>query len=126
MPFDLEKVPFSYAGSYLSFNRLKPKRSTPKWLADAVVYQVYPQSFCDANGDGIGDLPGLISKLDYIRSLGATVVWLNPVLSPFGDAGYDIRDFCRVAPRYGTNADLKRLFKEAHRRGLREIGRAHV
>jgi len=98
------------------------KRPIPKWLENAVVYQVYPQSFCDSNGDGIGDLPGLISKLDYIRSLGVTALWLNPVFdSPFGDAGYDIHDFYRVAPRYGTNSDLKRLFKEAHRRGLRVL-----
>jgi maltose alpha-D-glucosyltransferase/alpha-amylase len=71
----------------------------PSWLRNAVFYQVYPQSFADSNGDGIGDLPGLIGKLDYIRSLGATAIWLNPMFeSPFRDAGYDISDFRKVAP----------------------------
>jgi maltose alpha-D-glucosyltransferase/alpha-amylase len=94
----------------------------PSWLRNAVFYQVYPQSFADSNGDGIGDLPGLIGKLDYIRSLGATAIWLNPMFeSPFRDAGYDISDFRKVAPRYGTNADAVRLFKEAHRRGMKVV-----
>ena len=92
----------------------------PAWLASAVFYQIYPQSFCDSNGDGIGDLPGILSKLDYPQSLGVTALWLNPVFeSPFGDAGYDISDFYKVAPRYGTNRDLARLFREAHRRGMK-------
>ena len=97
---------------------------TPKqaWLETAVFYQIYPQSFCDSNGDGIGDLPGIIAKLDYIRSLGCNAIWLNPVFeSPFKDAGYDVTDFRKVAPRYGTNADLKNLFQEAHRRGMHVI-----
>lgn len=96
--------------------------STPAWLKTAVFYQIYPQSFLDTNGDGIGDLPGIIAKLDYLQSLGVTALWLNPVFqSPFGDAGYDVSDFLRVAPRYGTNADLRRLFREAHKRGLRVV-----
>jgi glycosidase len=96
------------------------KRHTPSWIANAFFYEVYPQSFLDTNGDGIGDLPGVIAKLDYIRSLGCDAIWLNPCFeSPFGDAGYDISDFYKVAPRYGTNADLKRLFKEAHKRDMR-------
>lgn len=91
----------------------------PKWLKNAVFYQVYPQSFYDSNGDGIGDLPGLIDKLDYIRDLGCTAIWINPCFaSPFNDAGYDITDYYKVAPRYGTNADLKRLFRQAHKRNL--------
>jgi len=94
----------------------------PKWLDDAVFYQIYPQSFFDSNGDGIGDLPGIMEKLDYVRSLGVTAIWLNPCFdSPFYDAGYDVRDFYKVAPRYGTNADLKRLFDEAHQKGLRVL-----
>jgi maltose alpha-D-glucosyltransferase/alpha-amylase len=92
----------------------------PKWVNNAVFYQVYPQSFYDSNGDGIGDLPGIIQKLDYIKSLGVDAVWINPFFeSPFGDGGYDISNYYKVAPRYGTNDDAKRLFEEAHKRGLR-------
>jgi maltose alpha-D-glucosyltransferase/alpha-amylase len=98
------------------------KSPGPGWLATAVFYQIYPQSFYDANGDGIGDLAGIIAKLDYIKSLRCTAIWLNPIFdSPFGDAGYDVRDFRKVAPRYGTNADLKCLFKEAHSRNLHVV-----
>ncbi|MDR1190992.1 MAG: hypothetical protein LBK60_04910 [Verrucomicrobiales bacterium] len=99
---------------------MKNTHPPPAWLKDAVFYQIYPQSFYDTNGDGIGDLPGIIAKLDYIQSLGVTALWLNPIFtSPFGDAGYDISDFYQVAPRYGTNRDLQRLCAEAHRRGMR-------
>ena len=91
-----------------------------EWIKDAVIYQIYPQSYLDSNGDGIGDLPGIIEKLDYIKSIGVNMIWLNPCFdSPFNDAGYDVSDFYKVAPRYGTNKDLKKLFKEAHKRGLR-------
>lgn len=94
----------------------------PQWLKNAVFYQVYPQSFSDRNGDGIGDIPGLIDRLDYIRDLGCDALWLNPCfVSPFNDAGYDISDYYKVAPRYGTNADLKRLFRRAHERKLRVL-----
>src|ERR1700681_2740587 len=76
----------------------------PKWLQTAVFYQIYPQSYYDSNGDGIGDLPGITAKLDYINSVGCNAIWLNPIFeSPFGDAGYDVADFYRVAARYGTN-----------------------
>jgi len=91
----------------------------PAWLRDAAFYEVYPQSFCDTNGDGVGDLPGVIRKIDYIRSIGCNAIWLNPFFdSPFGDAGYDVRDFFKVAPRYGTNDDAARLMREAHARGM--------
>jgi maltose alpha-D-glucosyltransferase/alpha-amylase len=94
----------------------------PSWVADAVFYQIYPQTYYDSNGDGIGDLNGIIQKLDYIKSLGVTAIWLNPFFdSPFNDAGYDTRDYYKVAPRYGTNEDAKRLFQEAHKRGLKVI-----
>lgn len=94
----------------------------PTWLDTATFYQIYPQSFCDSNGDGIGDLPGLISRLDYVASLGVDAIWLNPIFeSPFRDAGYDVADYRKVAPRYGTHADAVRLFREAHRRGIRVI-----
>jgi glycosidase len=92
----------------------------PDWLEKAVFYEIYPQSFFDSNGDGIGDLPGILQKLEYLESLGVNAVWLNPCfVSPFQDAGYDISDFYQVAPRYGTNDDLKQLFDEARRRGIR-------
>ena len=94
----------------------------PAWVHHAVIYQIYPQTFYDSNGDGIGDLPGIIAKLDYVKSLGADAIWLNPFFdSPFNDAGYDIRDYYRVAPRYGTNDDARRLFAEAHKRGLKVL-----
>jgi maltose alpha-D-glucosyltransferase/alpha-amylase len=92
----------------------------PSWLHSAIFYQVYPQSFYDSDADGVGDLIGLISKLDYIRSLGCNALWLNPVFdSPFGDGGYDVADFFRVASRYGTEDDIRALASEAHRRGMR-------
>ena len=91
----------------------------PKWLDNAVFYEIYPQSFLDTNADGIGDFQGIIRKLDYIKSLGCNALWINPCfLSPFGDAGYDVADYYTVAPRYGTNEDLKELFAQAHARDL--------
>ena len=92
----------------------------PAWLNNAVFYQIYPQSFYDTDGDGIGDLKGIIEKLDYVKSLGVDGIWINPFFeSPFNDAGYDVSDYYKVAPRYGTNADAKRMFDEAEKRGLR-------
>lgn len=89
------------------------------WLDDAIFYEIYPQSFMDSNGDGIGDLQGIISKLDYIKSLGCNAIWINPCFeSPFMDAGYDVADYYKIAPRYGTNDDAKELFEEAHKRGM--------
>lgn len=90
------------------------------WLNDSVVYEIYPQSFYDSNGDGIGDLNGIIEKLDYIQGLGFNVIWLNPVNeSSFYDAGYDVTDFYKIAPRYGTNDDFKRMCDEAHNRNMK-------
>lgn len=89
------------------------------WLNNAIFYEIYPQSFCDSNGDGIGDIPGIISKLDYVKSLGCNALWINPCFdSPFKDAGYDVRDYKKVAPRYGTNEDLQQLFQVAHEKGI--------
>lgn len=91
----------------------------PKWLDNAVFYEIYPQSFKDSNADGIGDFQGIIEKLDYIKELGCTAIWMNPCFeSPFGDAGYDVSDYYKTAPRYGTNEDLKRLFEEVHKRDM--------
>jgi glycosidase len=92
----------------------------PEWLHNAVFYQIYPQTFYDSNGDGIGDLPGIIEKLDYVKSLGVDGIWINPFFeSPFCDAGYDVSDYYKVAPRYGTNDDAKRMFDEAETKGLK-------
>ena len=94
----------------------------PAWLNNAVFYEIYPQSFQDSNGDGIGDFQGLIDRLDYIKELGCNAIWMNPCFdSPFADAGYDVRDYYMAAPRYGTNEDLKRLFSEVHKRGMHII-----
>lgn len=91
----------------------------PQWLDNAIFYEIYPQSFKDSNGDGIGDFRGIMEKLDYIRGLGCNAIWMNPCFaSPFGDAGYDVSDYYLAAPRYGTNEDLKQLFKEVHKRGM--------
>lgn len=91
-----------------------------KWLDSAVFYEVYPTSFYDSNGDGVGDIPGIIEKLDYIADLGCNAIWLNPCYcSPFEDGGYDITDYYRVDPRFGTNADIKRLFDTAREKGIR-------
>ncbi len=90
-----------------------------QWLDNAVFYEIYPQSFMDSNSDGIGDFNGITGKLDYIQELGCNSIWMNPCFaSPFGDAGYDVADYYRTAPRYGTNDDLKRLFDEVHKRGM--------
>lgn len=94
----------------------------PEWLKNAVFYEIYPQSFYDSNGDGIGDLKGIVDKLDYVAELGANALWLNPCFdSPFKDAGYDVRDYYTVAPRYGTNDDLVALFHAAHERGIKVL-----
>ena len=92
------------------------------WLNNAVVYEIYPQSFYDTNGDGIGDLKGIIEKLDYIEEMGFTAIWLNPInKSSFRDAGYDVTDFYAVDERYGTNEDYKALCDEVHKRGMKVI-----
>jgi maltose alpha-D-glucosyltransferase/alpha-amylase len=94
----------------------------PQWYKDAVVYQLHVKSFFDANGDGIGDFPGLMAKLDYIVELGATAIWLLPFYpSPRLDDGYDISEYKAVHPDYGTAADVRRFIRAAHERGLRVI-----
>ena len=85
-----------------------------------VVYQIYPRSFCDSNGDGVGDLPGITSKLDYLQRLGVGVVWLSPIYaSPQDDNGYDISDYCAIAPEFGTMADFDAMLAGMHARGIR-------
>ena len=92
----------------------------PKWLKNAVFYQIYPSSFADGNGDGMGDLPGITGKLDYLVSLGINAIWINPCFcSSFYDGGYDITDFYHVDPRFGSDSDLDTLIAEAHKRNIR-------
>jgi oligo-1,6-glucosidase len=95
---------------------------THKWWAAAIIYQVYARSFQDSNGDGIGDLSGILSRLDYIFSLGADTLWINPVYrSPGHDNGYDISDFRAIQPEYGTMADLEALIRAVHQKKMRII-----
>ena len=92
------------------------------WWKEQVVYQIYPRSFQDSNGDGYGDIPGIISRLDEIKALGAGVIWLSPVYQfPDADNGYDISDYRAINPKFGTMADMERLFAEAKKRGLKII-----
>lgn len=94
----------------------------PKWWKEAVFYQIYPRSFCDSNGDGIGDLQGIISKLDYLKSLGINAIWCSPVYdSPNDDNGYDIRDYRKIMKEFGTMEDFDVLLSEIHKRGMRLI-----
>lgn len=95
---------------------------TNAWWKSAVVYQVYPRSFADANGDGIGDLPGILEHVDYLDELGIDVVWLSPICaSPHADNGYDISDYQSIDPSYGTLDDFDRLVAELHRRGMKIV-----
>src|ERR1700748_2383843 len=92
------------------------------WWKESVIYQVYPRSFKDGNGDGIGDLPGMLSEVEYLASLGIDLCWINPVYcSPGRDNGYDISDFRAVQPEYGTMQDLERLIGQLHERKIRLI-----
>ncbi len=93
-----------------------------QWWKKAVIYQIYPRSFCDTNGDGIGDIPGIIRKLDYIKDLGIDAVWISPMYaSPQDDNGYDISDYQDIDPTFGTMDDMRLLLKEANARGIRII-----
>lgn len=92
---------------------------TKKWWHDKVAYQIYPKSFYDSNGDGIGDIPGIISKLDYLQELGVDIIWLSPCYpSPLADQGYDISDYYNIDPRFGTMEDMDRLIAEAKKRHM--------
>ncbi len=93
-----------------------------KWWKEAIIYQIYPRSFKDTNGDGVGDINGIIEKLDYIKSLGVTAVWLNPIYSsPNDDNGYDVSDYTNILPEFGTLADFDRLVKGMHERDIKLV-----
>ena len=93
-----------------------------QWWKNAVIYQVYPRSFCDSNGDGLGDIPGIISKLDYLQQLGVDAIWLSPVFrSPQDDNGYDISDYQDIDPMFGTLSDMDELIAQARKRKIRII-----
>lgn len=95
---------------------------TYKWWKDATIYQIWPASYKDSNGDGVGDIPGIISELDYVKSLGIDVIWLSPMYdSPQDDMGYDISNYEDVYPKYGTMKDMDALIKGAHDRGMKLI-----
>src|SRR5512136_1468222 len=90
------------------------------WWRDGIIYQIYPRSFADSNGDGVGDLPGITSRLDYLHWLGVDALWLSPIYpSPLADWGYDVSNYHDVDPVFGSVADLDRLIAEAHARGIR-------
>ena len=93
-----------------------------KWWQRSVVYQIYPRSFQDSNGDGIGDIPGITSRLEYIKELGADVIWLSPVYqSPNDDNGYDISDYRAIMTEFGTMADFDAMLEKAHSLGLKIV-----
>lgn len=92
------------------------------WWQSGIIYQIYPRSFQDSNGDGVGDLPGITRRLDYLQWLGVTALWISPMYpSPMADFGYDVSDYCNVHPLFGTLANADALITEAHRRGLKII-----
>src|SRR3954453_22086200 len=92
------------------------------WWRDAVVYQIYPRSFQDSDGDGVGDLPGIASRLDHLQDLGVDALWLSPVYpSPLADFGYDVSNHTAIDPAFGTMADFDALLTGAHDRGLRVL-----
>src|SRR6476659_9785159 len=92
------------------------------WLQRGIIYQIYPRSFMDSNGDGVGDLNGILSKLDYIKSLGVDVVWLNPIYeSPNDDNGYDISDYRHIMKEFGTMKDFDALLQGMHDRNLKLV-----
>ncbi len=92
------------------------------WWQKSVFYQIYPRSYQDSNGDGVGDIPGIASRLEYLQWLGINVIWLSPIFpSPMADFGYDVSDYTEVHPMFGTPEDLDKLIGEAHEREIRVI-----
>lgn len=93
-----------------------------QWWHNKTAYQIWPKSFYDSNGDGVGDLPGITAKLDYLKELGVDIIWLSPVYqSPLADQGYDISDYQGIDPRFGTMKDMDHLLEEAKKRDIRLV-----
>ena len=111
-----------FAQSHAAASAAKTTKSDTDWWKGAVVYEIYPRSFQDSNGDGIGDLNGITSRLDYLKVLGVDAIWLSPIYpSPQVDFGYDISDYENIDPAYGTLADFDRLVAEAKKRDIKII-----
>src|SRR5215831_4853354 len=101
---------------------MAPLNGVPDWYKDAIIYELHLKAFSDANNDGVGDLPGLIAKLDYLQDLGVTAIWLLPFFpSPLRDDGYDISDYRNIHQSYGSLSDFRQLVRETHKRGMRII-----
>ena len=108
--------------SIIIFARSVIEMKATQWWKKSVIYQIYPRSFCDSNGDGIGDLRGIISKLDYLKKLGVDVLWLCPIYqSPNDDNGYDISDYQKIMQEFGTMADFEELLAQSHARNLKIV-----
>ena len=123
-PGDHQRHPRRRSGAGALANDPRPRSSgrSSDWYKDAVIYELHVRAFHDSDGDGIGDFPGLIEKLDYLQELGVTALWLLPFYpSPLRDDGYDISDYRRIHPSYGSLRDFRSFLREAHRRGLRVI-----
>src|ERR1044072_5627817 len=116
----LRRLLFTSLTSLTSVCTIAQESTNKKWWKEAIVYQIYPRSFKDSDGDGVGDLKGIISKLDYIKSLGINAIWLNPVYaSPNDDNGYDISDYYDIMKEYGTMEDFDALLQGLHDRGIK-------
>src|SRR5213596_866213 len=101
---------------------MSSRRTETPWWKLGVIYQIYPRSFQDTDRDGVGDLPGITQRLDYLHWLGVDAIWISPIFpSPMADFGYDVADYCDVDPRFGTLADFDELLGQAHERAIRVI-----
>ena len=116
----VHSLSFSAVSTYISTSVHRSDMAEERpWWRDAVIYQVYPRSFNDTNGDGIGNIPGIIEKLDYFEALGIDALWLSPIYdSPNIDSGYDVRDYRTVMSEFGTMNDLEALIDGLHERGM--------
>ena len=119
LQFRRQNIEETFSENKHSLNNERYFTMQKKWWHTKTAYQIYPKSFCDSNGDGIGDLPGIISKLDYLKDLGINIIWLSPIYcSPLADQGYDISDYYNIDPRFGTMDDMDRLIVEAKKRDM--------